>query len=51
MIARVVEQKGIVAVRRVDLGVADRAAIVEQRLDDFATEFSAIISRQLEGRD
>ena len=36
MVTRVVEQKGVVAVRRVDFGVGDVAAIVEQRLDDFA---------------
>jgi hypothetical protein len=36
VVARVVEQEGIVAVRRGDLGVADVAPVVEQRLDDLA---------------
>ena len=36
VVARVVEQEGVVAVRRVDLGVADVAPVVDQRLDDLA---------------
>jgi hypothetical protein len=36
VVALVVEQEGVVAVRRVDLGVADVDAVVEQRLDDLA---------------
>ena len=36
VVARIVEQEGVVAVRRVDLGVADVAPVVDQRLDDLA---------------
>ena len=36
VVARVVEQEGVVAVRRVDLGVADVEPVVDQRLDDLA---------------
>ena len=36
VVARVVEQERVVAVRRVDLGVADVAPVVDQRLDDLA---------------
>jgi len=36
VVLRRVEQEGIVAVRREDLGVRDIAAGVDQRLDDLA---------------
>ena len=36
MVARVVEQEGVVAVRRVDLGIAHVEPVVDQRLDDLA---------------
>jgi len=36
VLARVIEQEGVVAVRGVDLGVGDVAPVVEQRLDDLA---------------
>jgi hypothetical protein len=36
VVARVVQQEGVVAVRRVDLGVAHVDAVVDQRLDDLA---------------
>ncbi len=35
-VARILQQEGVVAVRRVDLGVADVAAVVQQGLDDLA---------------
>jgi hypothetical protein len=41
VVARVVEQEGVVAVRRVDLGVADVDAVVDQRLDDLAASAPA----------
>ena len=36
VVTRVVEQERVVPVRRVDLGIADIEAVVEQRLDDLA---------------
>ena len=36
MVARIVEQKGVVPVRRVDLRIANVGAVVEQGLHDFA---------------
>ena len=36
MVARVVEQEGVVPMRRLDLGIADVAPVVEQGLDDLA---------------
>ena len=36
VVLRIVEQEGVVAVRRVDLRVGDVAAVVDQRLDDLA---------------
>ena len=36
VIARVLEQERVVAVRRLDLGVRDLGAVVDQRLDDLA---------------
>jgi hypothetical protein len=35
-VARVVQQEGVMPVRRVDFGVADVAPVVEQGLDDLA---------------
>ena len=35
-VTRVIEQKGIMPVRRVDLGIAHVTPVVEQGLDDFA---------------
>src|SRR4029078_10430638 len=36
VVARVVEEEGVVAVRRLDLGIAHRMLVVEKRLDDLA---------------
>jgi len=36
VVARIVEQERVVAVRRVDLGIRDVAAVVDERLDDLA---------------
>ena len=36
VVTRIVEQEGVVAMRRVDLGVAHVDAVVDQRLDDLA---------------